>query len=137
MTTQGFLSSLEWRVQFCLLVCCTHPSLSTVNKEKNLTDQRASLRVDTRETTVWTFGITFTVSVSISAQDGIVALGKAHTRSAPSLSSLPKVALKTVPIFVWLNTDRSRPWRVDVGHFLSPLLFPSGDQCCDALACPC
>ena len=49
------------------------------------------------------------VSVSVSAQDGIVALGKAHTRSAPSLSSLPKVALETVPIFVWLNTDRSRP----------------------------
>ena len=42
--------SLEWRVQFCLLFCCTYPSLSTVNKEKNRTDQRASLRVDTRET---------------------------------------------------------------------------------------
>ena len=41
---------LQWRVQFCLLVCCTYPSLSTVNKEKNQTDQRASLRVDTRET---------------------------------------------------------------------------------------
>ena len=42
--------SLELRVQFCLLVCGTYPSLSTVNKEKNLTDQRASFRVDTRET---------------------------------------------------------------------------------------
>ena len=50
MATQGFLSSLELRVQFCLLVCCAYPSLSTVNKEKNLTDQRASLRVDTRGT---------------------------------------------------------------------------------------
>ena len=49
MATQGFLS-LELRVQFCLLVCCTYPSLSTVNKEKNQTDQSASLRVDTRET---------------------------------------------------------------------------------------
>ena len=39
------------------------------------------------------------VSVSVSAQEGIVALGKAHTRSATSLSSLPKVALETVPIF--------------------------------------
>ena len=47
---QGFLSSLEWRVQFRLLVCCTYPSSSTVNKEKNLIGQRASLRVDTRET---------------------------------------------------------------------------------------
>ena len=50
MATQGILSSLELRVQFCLLVCCTCPSSSTVNKEKNLIDQRASLRVDTRET---------------------------------------------------------------------------------------
>ena len=49
MATQGFCS-LEWRVQFCLLVCGTYPSLLTVNKEKNQTDQRASLRVDTRET---------------------------------------------------------------------------------------
>ena len=48
-------------------------------------------------------------AVSVSAQEGIVALGKAHTRSAPSLSSLSKVALVTVPIFVWLNIGRSRP----------------------------
>ena len=33
-----------------MLVCCTYPSSSTVNKEKNLIDQRASLHVDTRET---------------------------------------------------------------------------------------
>ena len=78
------------------------------------------------------------VSVSVSAQDGIVALGKAHTRSAPSLSSLPKVALETVPIFVLLNTDRSRPWEGGMSAAsLSPLLFPSGGQCCDDLACPC
>ena len=38
----------------------------------------------------------------------IVALGKAHTRTAPSLSSLPKVALETVPTFVWLNTECGR-----------------------------
>ena len=65
------------------------------------------------------------VSVSVSAQDGIVALGQAHTRSAPSLSSLPKVALETVPIFVWLNTDRSRPWRVECRPlpFSTPLSF--------------
>ena len=50
VATQCSLSSLELRVQFCLLVCCTYPSSSTVNKEKNLIDQRASLRVDTRET---------------------------------------------------------------------------------------
>ena len=63
--------------------------------------------------------------VSVSAQDGIVALGKAHTRSAPSLSSLPKVALKTVPIFIWLNTDRSRHWRLECRPlpFSTPLSF--------------
>ena len=63
--------------------------------------------------------------VSVSAQDGIVALGKAHTHSAPSLSSLPKVALETVPIFVWLNTDRSQPWRVECRPlpFSTPLSF--------------
>ena len=41
-------------------------------------------------------------------------------------------------MFVWLNTDHIPHlggW--NVGHFLSPLLFPSGDQCCDALAFPC
>ena len=38
------------------------------------------------------------VSDSVSAQDGIVALRKAHTRSVPSLST--KAALETVPIFV-------------------------------------
>ena len=43
--------------------------------------------------------------ISVSAQDGSVVLGKARTRSVPSLSSLPKVSLETVPIFVWLNTD--------------------------------
>ena len=53
------------------------------------------------------------VSISVSAQAGIVALGKAHTCSTLSLSSLLKVALKTVPMFVRLNTDRSQPCRVE------------------------
>ena len=30
----------------------------------------------------------------VYAQDGIVALGKAHTRSAPSFSNLPKICLQ-------------------------------------------
>ena len=61
----------------------------------------------------------------VSAQDGIVTLGKAHTRSAPSLTSLPKVAIETVAIFVWLNTDRSRPQRVECRPlpFSTPLSF--------------
>ena len=40
------------------------------------------------------------VSVSVSALDGIELLRKAHTRSAPSLSCFPKVALETVPVCV-------------------------------------
>ena len=48
-------------------------------------------------------------SVSVSAQDCSVVLRKAHTHSALSDSSLPKVAFKIVRIFVWLNTDRSQP----------------------------
>ena len=64
-------------------------------------------------------------TVSVSTQDGIAALGKADRRCAPSLSSLPKVALETVPIFVWLNTDRSRPRRVECRPlpFSTPLSF--------------
>ena len=76
-----------------------------------------------------------TVSV-FTAQDGIAALGKAHTRSAPSLSSLPKVALETVPIFVWLNTDRSRPWRVECRPlpFSTPLSFRRSMLWCSGLS---
>ena len=58
---------------------------------------------------------TVSVSVSVSAQDGIVALGKAHYALPPPVRLLavsPRFALETMPIFVWLNTDRSRPWRV-------------------------
>ena len=79
---------------------------------------------------------TRSVSVSVSVQDGIVALGKAHTRSAPSLSSLPKVALETVPMFVWLNTDRSRPWRVECRPlpFSTPLSFRRSALCCSGLS---
>ena len=46
-------------------------------------------------------------------------------RKGPSLSNLPNVALKTVQVFAWLNTDRSRPWRVECRSlpFLSPLSF--------------
>ena len=76
------------------------------------------------------------VSVSVSAQDGIVALGKAHTRSAPSLSSLPKVALETVPILVWMNTDHSKPWRVECRPlpFSTPLSFRRSMLWCSGLS---
>ena len=58
------------------------------------------------------------VSVSVSVQDHVVGLRKAHTRSAPSLSGNRKVAIETAPPFVWLNTDRSRPLRMERRRFL-------------------
>ena len=41
---------IESSVLFVGLLYIAYPSSSTVNKEKNLIDQRASLRVDTKET---------------------------------------------------------------------------------------
>ena len=72
----------------------------------------------------------------VSAQDGIVALGKAHTCSAPSLNSLPNVALKTVPMFVWLNTDRSPPQRVECQplSFSTPSSFRRSMLWCSGLS---
>ena len=57
------------------------------------------------------FGPRSPAEFPVSAQDGIAALGKAHTRSTPSLSSLPEAVIETVPIYVWL-----------VGHCLLPIL---------------
>ena len=85
--------------------------LSSCSKTSGYLEESAWEPNSASSTPMWSQSCS--VSVSVSAQDGIVALGKAHMRSAPSLSSLPKVALETVPIFVWLNTDCSRPWRVE------------------------
>ena len=76
------------------------------------------------------------VSVSVSAQDDIVVLGKAHARSVPSFSRLPKVALETVPVIAWLNTDRSRPWRVECWPlpFSTPLSFRRSMLWCSGLS---
>ena len=80
--------------------------------------------------------LSVSVSVSVSAQDGIVALGNAHTRSIPPLSSLPKVALETVPMFVWLNTDCSQPQRVECRPhpFSTPLSFRRPMLWCSGLS---
>ena len=65
----------------------------------------------------------------------IVVLRNAHTHSAPSLSCLPGVAIETQPICSWTQIILRCG-----GHYvscsISPLLFPSSDRCCDALACP-
>ena len=67
-----------------------------------------------------------TVSVSVSAREGIVALVKAHTRSDPSLSSLPTVAIET---------DRSRPRRLEFRPlpFSTPLSFGRSMLWCSGL----
>ena len=49
-------------------------------------------------------------------------------RSAPSLSKFPKLALETVPIFAWLNTDRSRPWRMECRPLPFSTRLSSGNQ---------
>ena len=60
------------------------------------------------------------------------SLGKAHTRSAPSLSSLPKVALETVPMFVRLNTDRARPRRLECRPLAFSTLLSFSRFCFDS-----
>ena len=75
--------------------------------------------------------------VSVSIPDGMKALGKTHMCITLPLSSLAKVAFETVPMLVKLNRDPPslRSW--DISLFLSPLLFSSGDQCCESLICLC
>ena len=65
----------------------------------------------------------------------ILSLGEAHMRSVSSLSSL-RVALDTVPMFVWLNTDRSRPWRPECRPlpFFIPVSFRRSMVQCSGLS---
>ena len=64
-----------------------------------------------------------TFSFAVSTQDGIVAQGKDHMRSALPPNSLPEVALETVPMSIWLDTDCSRSWRVERRSTTSFVLF--------------
>ena len=72
---------------------------------------------------------------SVSAEDEIMALGKAYTGSAPSLSTLLKIALETVPIVVCLNKDRSRPrsMKCRLLPLSTPLSFKRSVVCCSGL----
>ena len=47
------------------------------------------------------------VLVSVSVPDGIVVLGNVYMHPTLSLCIFPKVTLRTVLMFVWLNTDHS------------------------------
>ena len=54
----------------------------------------------------------------------------------PVSQQFPQVVLETVPIFVWLNTDRSRPWRVECRQlpFSTPLSFRRSMLWCSGLS---
>ena len=56
--------------------------------------------------------------------------------SAPSLGSLSKVVLETVPVCVWLNTDRSWPRRLECRllPFSTPLSFRRSILWCSGLS---
>ena len=73
---------------------------------------------------------------SVSAGDGAIALKKAHTHCGLSVSSLPKVALKTVAMFVLLNTDHSLSRGVECWLLLfsTPLSFSHSVQWCSGLS---
>ena len=79
---------------------------------------------------------------SISLQDGIMAIGKAHTRYIPpatlTTSTLPLQNLQTVPKLVRLNTlsFRALASGASAASFLHSSFLPSDHQCCDAQACP-
>ena len=70
-----------------------------------------------------------------SVQNGIHALGKAHTimHSTPSLRGSPNVAFETVPVFVSLTMVVCRPFKKDrlALPFCTPL--SSRHQWCDVL----
>ena len=46
-----------------------------------------------------------------SVQDGICTLRKAHICSTPSLRSFPNVGFETVPMFIWVMTALSCPFK--------------------------
>ena len=75
------------------------------------TYQQKKVRYCQNETSCSTFAETKqadprlpTVSVSVSAQNDILALIKAHVRSALSLST-PLAVVETELMLLWLNTD--------------------------------
>ena len=68
-----------------------------------------------------------------SGQDDTCAHGKAHMRQTLSLQSFPRAAFETVPMFVWLTTALSRPFK-EVEHFPFLRLSRTGDRWCDV---PC
>ena len=82
--------------------------------------------------------------IPVSANSGTTAVGNSQSCSALTLRGVSGFAIHRVPVLVWLS------WAVpdlrgrNVGHWLPPLFFCSGDQCCglsssqviSAVVCP-
>ena len=110
---------------------CSSPPLSSLPKVVWHSCPR-QMNADNKHTPSLHHWLSFSSRWHHSAQKGPYALV-----SSPSLSSLPKVALKTVPMFVWLNTDCFWHRREECQPLPFSPPLPSGDQCHDALAYPC
>ena len=79
------------------------------------------------------FSFSFSSRWRRSARNGPYAL---HPVSQQSPQGCPRNSANNNYLFGWTRIVLDLgEW--NVGRFLSPLLFPSGDHCCDAPACPC
>ena len=95
--------SSTWRTTF------RSAATSTAGLPQRVSLTMPELQVDSSEALLfWSNGKSF-----YSVQDGIYALEKVHMRSTPTLRSIPNVAFETVPMFAWLTTALSRPFKED------------------------
>ena len=106
LTSQQHVSVSQGQICSDRCTCC-HTEIEVADQTLYLTQSQCtdtgltSHSADPIMTGTWQGSLwSANFKVSVSAQDGVIALGKAHARSAPSLSSLPKVDPETVPIFV-------------------------------------
>ena len=77
-------------------------------------------------------------TVSVQFQFQLKMASEKPIRAPPLLSAVsPRLPSKQCQCLSGRTQIVPDLERWNVGRFLSPLLFPSGDQCCDALACPC
>ena len=92
-----------------------------------------------------------TSKISVSAPDGNTAIRRVHTLSILPLQSFPNsypwkstnvvLAAHSVTALCqccpgWTQNILNLRRR-SINQFLSPLLFPSGNQCYDSVVCPC
>ena len=75
-------------------------------------------------------------SVSVSAQDGIIAFWETSTSSCLVFQQSPWGCARN-SANLWLSTDHSQPWSTEFQPFSLSILLSISDQCCDTLTCPC